>query len=89
MIDKRETGGNLTVMEREGLRRLLERVINELPLNALCTHDASSTIIKLVRDMKGRVLCDLLVKCSLFSMLNFCHISSYLSVLLEQCISIN
>ena len=47
MIDKRETGGNSTVMERVGLRRLLERVMNELPLNELCT-DASSTIIKLV-----------------------------------------
>ena len=66
VIDKRETGGNSTVMEREGLRRLLERLMNELPLNELCT-DASSTIIKLVRDMKGRVLCDLLVKfCTFF-----------------------
>lgn len=45
-------------MEREGLRRLLERLMNELPLNELCT-DASSTIIKLVMDMKGRGLCDL------------------------------
>ena len=56
VIDKRETGGNSTTMEREALRRLLERLVVELPLGELCT-DASSTIIKLVRDMKGR-LCD-------------------------------
>lgn len=56
VIDKRETGGNSTTMEREALRRLLERLVIELPLGELCT-DASSTIIKLVRDMKGR-LCD-------------------------------
>lgn len=43
-------------MEREALRRLLERLVIELPLGELCT-DASSTIIKLVGDMKGR-LCD-------------------------------
>lgn len=55
VIDKRETGGNSTAMEKEGLRRLLERLMTELPLDELCT-DASSTIIKLVRDMKGRVL---------------------------------
>lgn len=40
VIDKRETGGNSTVMEREGLRRLLEWLMKELPLNELCT-DAS------------------------------------------------
>ena len=56
VIDNRETGGNSTTMEREALRRLLERLVIELPLGELCT-DASSTIIKLVRDMKGR-LCD-------------------------------
>lgn len=61
VIDKRETGGNSAVMEREGLRRLLERLMSELPLNELCT-DASSTIIKLVRDMKGRVQRHLLFK---------------------------
>ena len=56
VIDKRETGGNSTTMEREALRRLLEQLVIELPLGELCT-DASSTIIKLVGDMKGR-LCD-------------------------------
>lgn len=61
VIDKRETGGNSAVMEREGLRRLLERLMTELPLNELCT-DASSMIIKLVRDMKGNLLFALLAK---------------------------
>ena len=55
VIDKRETGRNSAVMEREGLRRLLERLMTELPLNELCT-DASSTVIKLVKDMKGNML---------------------------------
>ena len=40
-------------MEREGLRRLLERLMDKLPLSEICT-DASSTIIKLIRDMKGK-----------------------------------
>lgn len=53
VIDKRETGGNSTTMEREALRRLLEQLVIELPLGELCT-DASSTIIKLVRDMKDK-----------------------------------
>lgn len=59
VIDKRETGGNSAIMEREGLRRLLKCLMIELPLNELCT-DASSMIIKLVRDMKGIVLLTLL-----------------------------
>ena len=63
VVDKRETEGNSAVMEREGLRRLLERLMTELPLNEPCT-DASSTIIELVGDMKGtcRVERDLLFK---------------------------
>jgi len=52
VINKRETGGSSAVMEREGLRRLLEHLTMELPLNELCT-DASSTVIKVVKDMKG------------------------------------
>ena len=39
-------------MEKEGLRRLLEQLMEEL-----CTADASSSIIKLFRDVKGRVFC--------------------------------
>lgn len=76
VIDKRETGGNSTVMEREGLRRLLEWLMKELPLNELCT-DASSTIIKLVRDMKGRVLCYLLVKLCTFFFFHFHNLSYF------------
>ena len=52
VLDKRETGGNSTTMEKEGLRRLLQRLMDKLPLDEICT-DASSTIIKLIRDMKG------------------------------------
>ena len=52
VIDKRETGGNSVTMEKEGLRRLLERMATVLPISELTT-DASSSIMKLVRDMKG------------------------------------
>ena len=52
VLDKRETGGNSTTMEKEGLRRLLQRLKDKLPLSEICT-DASATIIKLIRDMKG------------------------------------
>ena len=52
VLDKREAGGNSKVTEKQGLRRLLKRLLGELPLGELCT-DASSTIMKLVRDMKG------------------------------------
>ena len=63
VIDKRETGGNSVTMEKEGLRRLLERMATLLPFNELTT-DASSSIMKLVRDMKGTlhaVFCKMLV----------------------------
>ena len=52
VIDKRETGGNSVTMGKEGLRRLLEKLVNSLPFSELTT-DASSSIIKLVGDMKG------------------------------------
>lgn len=52
VIDKRETGGNSTGMEKEALRRLLERMATIFPFDELMT-DASPTIIKLVRDLKG------------------------------------
>ena len=52
VIDKRETGGNSTGMEKEALRRLLERMATIFPFDELTT-DASPTIIKLVRDLKG------------------------------------
>lgn len=52
VLDKRETGGNSVNMEREGLRRLLERLKDGLKISELTT-DSSSTIMKLVREMKG------------------------------------
>ena len=53
VLDSRETGGNSTIMEREGLRRLIQRLAEVLPFPELAT-DASSTIIT-VRDIKGTV----------------------------------
>ena len=41
-------------MEREGLRRLLERLATTLQFSELVT-DASMTIMKLVREIKGTV----------------------------------
>lgn len=52
ILDKRETGGNSMAMKKEGLRRLLECLMTKLNLNELCT-DASPSIIKLVRDLRG------------------------------------
>ena len=52
ILDSRETGGNSVAMEREGLRRLLERLSKTLPFSELVT-DASTTIMKLVRETKG------------------------------------
>ena len=52
VVDKRETGGNSTAMEKEALRRLLERLAGIFPFDELTT-DASPSIIKLVRDLKG------------------------------------
>lgn len=51
-MDKREAGGTSTVMEKMPLKRLLERTIENLKVMELVT-DASSSIIKLVRDTKG------------------------------------
>lgn len=52
VVDKSETGGNSTTMEKEALRRLLERMATVFPFDELMT-DASPSIIKLVRDLKG------------------------------------
>ena len=52
VIDKRETGGNSTGMEKEALRRLLERMATIFPFDKITT-DASPTIIKLVRNLEG------------------------------------
>ncbi|XP_068683466.1 uncharacterized protein [Montipora foliosa] len=55
VIDKRETGGNSVTMEKEGLRRLLEKMATVLPFSEITT-DASSSIMKLVREMKGTLV---------------------------------
>ena len=52
VIDNRETGGNSVTMEREGLRRLLEKLAVTTPFGEL-TIDASLTIMKLVGEIKG------------------------------------
>lgn len=52
VVDKREAGGSSPVMEKMGLKRLMERIIGQLKIKELVT-DASATIMKLLRDMKG------------------------------------
>lgn len=52
VVDSRETGGNSVNMEREGLGRLLEKMASTMPFSELTT-DASSCIMKLVRETKG------------------------------------
>lgn len=54
VIDKRETGGNSTLMEKMGCKRLLERMMHSLNLEELVT-DASKVIMKMVRELKGMV----------------------------------
>ena len=54
VVDKRETGGNSVTMEKEGLRRLLEKMATVLPFSEITT-DASSSIMKLVREMRGNL----------------------------------
>ncbi|XP_073235719.1 uncharacterized protein [Porites lutea] len=49
VVDSRETGGNSVNMEREGLRRLLEKMASTMPFS-----DASSSIMKLVRETKDK-----------------------------------
>ena len=54
VVDKRETGGNSVTVEKEGLRRLLEKMATVLPFSEITT-DASSSIMKLVREMRGNL----------------------------------
>ena len=53
VVDKWDTGANSTIMENMALKRLLERIMPKLSIGDLVT-DASRTIIKLVRDLKGK-----------------------------------
>ena len=52
VVDKHEAGGTSTVMEKMALKRLMERIIEKLRIKEVVT-DASSTIMKLLREMKG------------------------------------
>lgn len=52
MIDKREIGGNFIGMEKEVLRRLLERMVIIFLFDELMI-DVFLIIIKFVRDLKG------------------------------------
>ena len=55
ILDRRETGGHSPNMEREGLTRLLERLMKTLDISEVVT-DASSSIIKRLGDLKGEIL---------------------------------
>lgn len=52
VVDKRESGGTSSLMEKMGCKRLLERMMKSLHLGELVT-DASRTIMKMVRELKG------------------------------------
>ena len=54
VVDKRETGGVSTNMEVFGLKRLLERVVGEIIVSEIVT-DASTSVIALVRKLKGKI----------------------------------
>lgn len=63
VLDQRETGGVATNMEREGMTRILERLMKEIDISEIVT-DASTSIMKRISDLKGRVF-------SLFSPMQF------------------
>lgn len=52
VFDKREIGGNFIIMEKEGLRRLLQRLKDKFLFSEICI-DVFVIIIKFIRDMKG------------------------------------
>ena len=52
IVDKREAGGTSAVMEKMGLKRIMERMMEKLKIKKVVT-DASNVIIKLLRDLKG------------------------------------
>ena len=55
VVDKREAGGTSSLMEKMGCKRILERMVGILNLQEVVT-DASSVIIKMVRELKGNVV---------------------------------
>ena len=67
-LDKRETGGVSTNMEREGLTRILLRLMKSLDISEITT-DASSSIMKRVEELRGNKLFYCLCVFSLFCLL--------------------
>ena len=55
VVDKREASGTSSLMEKMGCKRILERMVGILNLQELVT-DASSVIMKMVRELKSNVL---------------------------------
>ena len=55
VVDKREAGGTSSLMEKMGCKRILERMVGILNLQELVT-DASSVIMKMVRELKGKAV---------------------------------
>ena len=53
VVDKRETGGTSTLMEKMRCRRILERMIGILNASELVT-DASSVIMKMIGELKSK-----------------------------------
>ena len=54
VVNKREAGGTSTLMEKIGCKRLLERMMDCLDFGDLVTN-ASTVIMKIVREMKGMI----------------------------------
>ena len=55
VVDKRGASGTSTLMEKIGCKRILERANSLLNVSELVT-DASSTIIKMLRELKGNYI---------------------------------
>ena len=52
VVDKREASGTSTLMEKLGCKRILDRANSVLNISELVT-DASSAIIKVLKELKG------------------------------------
>eukprot|EP00795_Rhopilema_esculentum_P007305 gene7305-13004_t len=52
VLDKRETGGDATNMEREGLTRILLRWMKQIDIGEIAT-DASSSLMRRISDLKA------------------------------------
>jgi len=83
VTDKRETGGVSTNMEVYTLKKLLERIVGKLLLSEIVT-DASATIMKLVRDMKGKLVENIIDSFWLFCCLHVSNFSGKCHVHLDK-----